>query len=43
MFQKKIGELFTGMPYIFGTAGDILITRFDEQGNDHDQTLDKIL
>ena len=30
MFQRKIGELFSGMPNIFGIIDNILIAGFDE-------------
>ena len=42
MFQK-IGELFSGMSNVYGIADDILIEGFNEQGNDHDETLEKVL
>ena len=38
MFQKKIDELFNGMPNVFGIADDILIAGFDELGKDHNTT-----
>ena len=43
MFQKKINELFSGMPNVFDIADDILIAGFNEQDNDHDETLGKVL
>ena len=43
MFQKKIDELFSGIPNVFSIADEILISDFDEQGRDHDATLDKVL
>ena len=43
MFQKKIDESFSRMPNAFGIADDILIAGLDEQGCDHDSTLDKVL
>ena len=39
MFQKKIYELFSGMPDVFGIADDILIAGFDKCGKDHDEML----
>ena len=30
MFQRKIDELFQGLPNVFGIADDILIVGFDE-------------
>ena len=41
MFQKKIDLLFSSMPNEFIIAYDILIVSFDEQGKDHDETVDK--
>ena len=41
IFQKKIHNLFTGMPNAFIIAHDILIAGFDELGKDHNVTLDK--
>ena len=43
MFDKKIDELFSGMPNFFIVANGILIAGFDEQGRNHDATLDKVL
>ena len=43
MFQKKIDELFSGMPNAFSIAYDILIAGCDKQSTDHDETLDKVL
>ena len=43
MFQKKIVELYNGMPNVFGIAGDILIEGFDELGWEHGRTLKKVL
>ena len=43
MFPKKIGELFSGIQNVFSIADDILIAGFDEQGKDHNTTLDKVL
>ena len=40
MFQKKIGELFSGLPNVFGIADGILIAGNDEQGKDHDVMLE---
>ena len=31
------------MVYIFSIVDDILIVGFDEEGKDHDETLDKVL
>ena len=35
MFQKKIDELFSGMPNVFTIADDIIIVGFDELGRDN--------
>ena len=43
VFLKKIDELFSGMPNVFGIANDILIACFDEQVKDHDETLESTL
>ena len=43
MIQKKIDEMFCGMPNVFGIADDSLISGSDKQGKDHDKTLDKVL
>ena len=43
MFLRKIGELFLGLPNVFVIADDILIAGLDDQGKDHDATLDKVL
>ena len=42
MFQKKIDELFSGMPNVFGIADDNLVVGFDELDRDHDVTVDKV-
>ena len=42
IFQKKIDELFSRMPNIFGIADDILITDHDEQNKNYDDTLKKV-
>ena len=43
MFQRKIDELFQGMPNVFGIADGILIRRPKDIGRDHDDTIDKAL
>ena len=43
MPQKKIDKLLSSMSHVFGTAHDILIAGFDEQGKDNNETLDKVL
>ena len=43
MFQRKIGELFQGLPNVFSIADDILIAQFDEMCRHHDVTLNKVL
>ena len=43
MFQKKINEIFSHMPNVFGIADEILIAGSHEQGKNHNETLDKVL
>ena len=43
MFWKKIDDLFSSMPNSFNIVDDILIAGLDEQGKDHDKTLDKVV
>ena len=43
MFQKKVNEIFSGMPNAFSIADGILIAGFDEQGKYQNETLEKIL
>ena len=43
MFQKMIDELFSGMPNVFDIADDILTACFNEEGRNHDVTLDEVL
>ena len=43
IFQTKIDKLLSGMSNVFSIADDILIVGFNEQGIDHDVTLDKAL
>ena len=43
MFQRKMDKLFHELPNVFGIANDILISGFNEQGRDYDETVDKVL
>ena len=43
MFQRKIDELFWGLPNVFGILDDILIVGLNEMGRDHDATLNKAM
>ena len=43
MFQKRIGELFSGMPNVCEIADDFVTAGFDERGKDWDETLEKVL
>ena len=43
MFEKKRDKLFGDMSNVCGIADEILIVGFDKQGEDHDETLDKVL
>ena len=39
MFQHKIDEIFNDMPDVFGTADDILVIGYDEDGTDHEEVV----
>ena len=39
MYQRKINEIFKGLPNIFGKAYDILIVGYDDNGRYDDRTL----
>ena len=39
MFQKMIDEIYSGMPNVISTAGDILIAAFNEQSIDYEKIL----
>ena len=43
MFQHKIDETFNDIPNVFGIADDILVFRYDKDGTDHDEAVDKVL
>ena len=43
MFQKKIDDLLSGMPNLFGIVDDSSVAGLDEHGKDHDETLQKVL
>ena len=43
MFQRKIDEIFNNMPIIFGITDDILIVGYEDDGRDHDDTVQKVL
>ena len=43
IFQKKIDEFFNDISNVFGIADNILITRFDAEGRDHDVCLQQVL
>ena len=43
MFQRKIDEIFNDMPHVFGTADDILVVQYEDDGGDHDKTVQKVL
>ena len=43
MFQKETDELFSSMPNVSSTVDDILIVGFNDQGNDHEETLNRVL
>ena len=43
MFQIKIDEIFKDLPNIFGIADYILVVGYDGYGEDHDDTLQRVL
>ena len=43
MFQQKIDEIFNDMPNVFGTADDILVIGYNEDGTDHDKAVYNVL
>ena len=43
MFQRKINEIFKGLPNVFCIADDILIVGYDHNGRDHDRTLKQVV
>ena len=43
IFQKKIEEIFKGLPNVFGIADNILIVGYDAEGRDHNTTLREMM
>ena len=43
MFQRKIDEIFNDMPNVFGITDDLLIVRYEDDGRDHDDIVQKVL
>ena len=43
MFQQKIDKIFKDQPNVFGIADDNLFVGYDNDGKDHDYTLQKVL
>ena len=43
MLQRKIGELFQGLPNVIGIVDDILIAGSDQLGRNHNETVNKVL
>ena len=43
MFQGKISEIFNDMPNVFGIADDILVVGYEDDGRDHDESVQKVL
>ena len=41
--SKKIDEIFTDIPNVFGIADDILVIGYDEDGTDHDKAAYNVL
>ena len=43
MFQRKIDEVFEGLPNVFGIADDILILEYDADGGNHGRTFSQVM
>ena len=43
MFEWKMDEIFNGMPNVFGIADDIMVLGYEDDGRDHDKTVQKVL
>ena len=43
MFQRKIDEIFKYLQNVFGIEDDILVVRYDVDGKDHEDTLQRVL
>ena len=43
MFQRKIDELFQGLPNVLAFVDDIFIAGFNDMCRDHDAILNKVL
>ena len=43
MFQRKIDELFSNIPNVFGIVDNILIASLDTDSSDHDVSLEQVL
>ena len=43
MFQCKIDEIVSDIPNVLGIVDDILVKGYDENGNDHDIAVYKVL
>ena len=39
MFQSKIDEMFKDMPNVFGIVDHLLVTGYEADGKDHDETV----
>ena len=42
-YQMKTDEIFKDMPYVFGIANDILVAGYEDDGRDHDETIQRVL
>ena len=43
MFLRKIDKIFKELPNLFGIADDILVVGYEVDGEDHDETLQRVL
>ena len=43
MFQRKINEIFKGLPNVYNKADDILTVGYDADGRDHNRTLRQVM
>ena len=43
ILQRKIEEIFKGLPNVFGFAGDISVVGYDSDVENHDDIVQKVL
>ena len=41
--SKEIDEIFKDMPNVFGIADDVLVAGYEDDGRDHDKTVQRLL